>query len=613
MTTAFTFTTNAEHNRAELERFAKAARNWKPSDYNRDADRRLTYFLWRQRELLVLELKQRYPETFKEMKPVTLPVTKFFVRELAKVFLDGASMPLVGEDDKAVDAGADEAKAWAQLQEDVALGLKLKGVDRYTTLFSTCFLRWGHSDAGVTAQIVLPHRLEAVMDEAFPMDLDRAHAVRIELSSEAGPSGEVDPETQRFEFFCARKGEELHAIVRGDGTLEYADRTYPYADDGSRPIVPLIAFTQHTEELGLFPLVGQGLHEFNLAVDLAVTSLFEIAETQGWGELIVTVPDGAKPPAKITRGPRRAVPLSEGVTANVLNYNAPIADLVEKLDQDLKRAALLNNIPPGAVSLEARAVASGVALQIEMRPLLEARKDSVEVYALPMRRVWQVAAAVWNAYAAGGEGKPFPAGLRARWEPGDVQMPESEDALVERMLLEKRAGWRSSVEAVATIRNVSEEEATEILAKVRKQKDQDPAGDPTVAAGLSGDNASIRARVEFPPPGKPGAEPPPEPGAVPAAAPTDGAAVVQDTALNGSQVSSLLEIVQAAVDRDLSLETAQALVEAAFPGIRSELVARIMAGVKKTPAKPAAPAPPIQPPPPPPGKGAPPPPPPGTE
>jgi hypothetical protein len=578
----FSFGASPGQNKEELQRFTTEAARWKPGTYNADAERRLTYFLYRQRDLLLVELKKRYPETCREMAPVTLPVCRFFVKELSKVFLGGANLPLVDADGKPLPTDGEDAKAWVKLQEDVGLALKLKRLDRYTTLFHTAFLRWAYSAAGVSTQIVFPHLVEAVMDQDFPMDLDRAHLVRVELT---GAAGETADDDRRFECFCAREGEELHAIVRGDGTVEWAAAQYDYRDEDGRALVPLIAFTQHTEELGLFALVEQGLHEFNLAIDVAITGLFEIAETQGWGELFITVPDGGKPPAKIIRGPRRAMPLTDGNTASILNYNAPISELAAKLDQDLKRQAVLNGIPPGAVSLEARAVSSGIALQIEMRPLLEERQDSVEVYAQPMRRVWQVARAVWAAYAATGakDAKPFGKGVHARWEPGEIQMPESEDVLVERMLIEARAGYRSDEEAVARIRGVSEEEAAKLLEKIRKAKAaRDPLA-PDIQVGLAGDKSSERVAVDVAGGGAPGSPAAPSAPAVPG-----GAEVVQDTALNGAQVTSLLEIVQLTADRGLPFEAAQELIAAAFPGIAPERITRIMAALKKF--KPAGPA-----------------------
>jgi hypothetical protein len=152
--------------------------------------------------------------------------------------------------------------------------------------------------------------------------------------------------------------------------------------------------------------------------------------------------------------------------------------MVQFLDQKLKRQAVLAGIPPGSISLEARAVASGIALQIEMRPLMEARTDSIDVYRRPMRRLWDVVKAVYDAR----EPTPVFKGRRAEWHPGDIQMPESIDTLIERLLALRRAGWIGDVQAVMQLFKVDEKQAEEMLLKAKQSvgqvEPQDPEQDP---------------------------------------------------------------------------------------------------------------------------------------
>jgi hypothetical protein len=497
---AYTFANDAV-GALEMQRFREEAARWKPSGFNADSESRLAFLLYRQKQLVQAELKRRFPESHALMVPVTLPVMRFFVKELSKVFLNGCDMPLVSADGTPLPPDADEVKAWTKLQEDIGLSLKLKRLDRYATGLGISFLKWGHSVDGVTAHIVLPNLVEAVLDPAYPMDLDKAQLVAVELASAAGPAGGPTDASRRFEVWCARKGEELHAIVRGDGSVESKDETYPYLDDDGHAVVPLVPFAQHTEELGLFPLQGEGLHQFNLAVDVAITGLYEIAETQGWGELVLTVPEGATPPPKIARGPRKAVALRDGITATILNYNAPIDQLVAKLQTDLKLAAMLHSLSPGSVSIEARQAASGVALTIEMRPLIEERQDTVEAYAPAMRRVWKLARICWNAWARTTKAAQFKADTSARWQPGDISMPEDQTTLVNRLGLEKRQGWRSDAEAVSMLRGIPKDEAQKVVDEVAATTKQvEPSGapppfhPPSVLAGA-------RAKLGTPPGG----------------------------------------------------------------------------------------------------------------
>ena len=65
---------------------------------------------------------------------------------------------------------------------------------------------------------------------------------------------------------------------------------------------------------------------------------------------------------------------------------------------------------------------------------------------------------------------------------------------------------------------------------------------------------------------------------------------VQDTALNGAQISSLLEILTQQSQGAIDASTAQAVIAAAFPSVAQELAERITAGVRVTPATLPAPA-----------------------
>lgn len=59
------------------------------------------------------------------------------------------------------------------------------------------------------------------------------------------------------------------------------------------------------------------------------------------------------------------------------------------------------------------------------------------------------------------------------------------------------------------------------------------------------------------------------------------AAAVQDTALNGAQITSLLEVITLASTGAITKETARAIVDAAFPGINAQQVDAMFANMKE--------------------------------
>ena len=594
----------------EWARFTSEAAKWKPDGYDTEMALRLRYYLDQQLADTKAELARRFPETHEKMVPVTLPITRHLIREQAKVFLATTKLdlvqdgePLAGEDVRGDEGDDDEGTItpsplvdwWEKTKERMGLALRLKRVDAYTQLMRTCGLRVQHIPGQrFAAHVVFPHQIRAVMNRAAPMDLDQAHGVAVEIASESGHKGGA----RRWEFWCARKGEEQHVVVEESKDAEGKLRAEVADTDGGDPlvapdgrtVVPLVMFTAHTEELGLFTMEGSDLVPMNRGLNVLVSDIHNIAEQQGFGVLVVTTQAGGKTPGKIVRSPNTAIALDEGVDAKFINANAPLADLIALVKTRLQMAATLHGIPPGSVALDARAVASGIALQIEMRPLTEARQDQVEVYRDPIRRFWEIFWAVFNAFVseANAPVKALDPDLELRWTPGEIQVPTDESVRVENVVLKRKERLISRAEAIAEMRGVTVEEAKEIAQRIDDDEavvEAEPLEEP-VLAGLDEKRATLNAPK--PVPGKGAAE----------AAALDG--VVQDTALNGAQVQSLLEIAQAVADGSLPFETAQAMIEAAFPAMPEALVQQIINGLRKfekkePPAAPPSPFPPKQP------------------
>jgi hypothetical protein len=472
--TPFTFTQGQDVGAAkrEMERFEGAAKAWKPSGFNTEAELKLDYYLDRQLADTQLELAKAFPETSKEITPVMLPLTSCFVNEQARVFLDTTVLDLVDQDGNAVDAKL--AAWWKATKEEMGLSFRLKNVDRYTTLHRTCFLRLGRVGAKLQAQIFFAQRVDVAFDPAFPFDLDMAYGVRLEIGREPGsevlaPNGQqATPDAKRYEFWCGRPGAELYALVDSNGKVERADKN-PFGQ-----VVPLVMFTAHTEELGPFVTAKQGLHLFNRAVNVAASDEQHIARCQGYGQFFLSAPELASggAPGKLVAGPSKIVPLPPGYKVSVENGKAPLADLQKRLDASVKRAAVLHGIPPGTVSLEARAVASGIALQIEMRPLLEIRTDAVEVYQGPVRRVWTVLRAVHNATRQGGE-KEIPDTVAMRWKPGDVQMPVDPHIELDDIIIKLTNNLITRAKALAILERIPLEEAKKLAAEIATENKAD--------------------------------------------------------------------------------------------------------------------------------------------
>jgi hypothetical protein len=615
----FRFGPDKAKNKPEIERLKTAALLAKPSGLNDEYRRRLDFYLHRQRPFIEAEVRKKFPKTYPDVAPYlqTTRILRMITDERAKVFLNGAALELVDGDAKPLPTGSGEAKRWADVAEEMDLGLTLKLADRYTHLDRTTFIRIDRSEGGpMAAQVYLAENVEVVPDPARPFDLDAAHAVLLRIGGDAEASVVVDPRGQRtsrgdrYEFWCGRPGAEAFAIVWDDGTVETSveGKEFPYRDVAGKAVVPVILFSLHKAERGLFTNEERGLSDRNAAIDVLVTETHHMMSAQGFGQLVISYPPGQEPPPHqaLVVGPTRALELTNGATGSVLSPSPQVMAAIELIDRDVKHCAMEHGIPPGSVSLEARAVASGVALQIEMRPLMEQRTDAIDYYRPSMRRIWRVAQVVHDTRI--GTSEPALVGLKARWNPGDVQLPESEDALVERLVLLASKGWVSDAEAVAKIRKIGIEEAEQVLAKMRTDRaarrptEEEAMGveprRPSVAVPGGPDDEEPDAPVT--PPSEP---PVPDPAAAPAgskAAQVEAQAVDPASALNGAQVQALVEVVQAVARGELPRASGVEIIVASFPVTR-EAAEQIMGEVGKTftptavdPQAPAIPPPPAE-------------------
>jgi hypothetical protein len=503
--TPFKFGSDKARNVAELERFAACCA--KPAGLNDEYGKRLDFYLHRQRPHILQALTKLYPKTHQDIAPYleTLRITRFFVDEQAKVFLNGAALSLAGKDGKPLAADDKRAKRWTDLQREMALGLRLKLTDRYANLNRVSFLRFGMAqDRPMQAAIFLPQFVDVAWDPDFPGDLDMAYGVRLRVGGEK-PSELVDKDKKpvskgfRYEFWCARKDAEQYQIVWDDGSVDVVpgnpEGKLPYRDEQGQGIVPLVMFALHTEELGFFNDSECGLWQFNEAVDLAVTDLNHIATVQGFGQLVISYKSGMAPThSEIVVGPTRALELKDDATAQILSPAAQISALLDKVDRSIRRQANLHGIPPGAVSLEGRQAPSGIALQIEMRPLLEQRTDAIDLYRGSMDRAWKVIRIVHDARSQ----EKFGTDVEAKWEPGEVGLPTDEAQQLENVLTRYKNRMSTRAEAIAEDRGISIEEAQKKAKEIDAERGAEPARE-----SLDVEERMRRLREGAPPAGEP--------------------------------------------------------------------------------------------------------------
>jgi hypothetical protein len=495
--------------KADLARFLGEAEKWKAGGtqvYGDDMRLRLEYYLGRQQRDLQQQLVKVFPETHKDQVPYYVPLTRFVVQERARVFTESTRLQLVNGEGEPLAPEDDVAKFWADTLDTSGLLLKLRNVDRYTELLRTVFLL-PYREAATKARrfrTYFPQDVHVVFDPGDPIDLDRAWGVAFELSTEAGLSAEAE---KRYLFYCARPEASRMMVLRADGTVERQE-----GGDGKNPfgLVPAVMFLADDEEVGAFSDAERMLVDVNRAVNVSKTDQHVIARAQGYGQPYLRTKLGTPPPQKMVRGPDRVLILPEGAELGML-LGSPLLDAIQvMIEADIKMHATLSSLSPGTVSLEGRAVASGVALQIERQPLTEHRRDRIDLHRPRIRRLWQVFRAVHNLYAQQDGLPAIPEDVELRWEPGTLETPTDPKVEQEVQLVDLSKDLTTQVEILMRRHGLSRQEAEQRLKENQDVNRKAGAGrgapPPPTPGGSPLDPA--RARLQ-PPGGQRGAAPPP--------------------------------------------------------------------------------------------------------
>jgi hypothetical protein len=579
-----------------LEAFLKRAERWKPAGYDGEMALRLAYYLGDQEQDLLAQLQAHFPKSYSRMALHTRRLARKVVDARAKVFTKASRFVLTDAAGKELAATSSDAKRWAEIVEACDLLQRLKTVNRWTEALNTVVVAVGYDERAESPVLTLvaPQLLHADFDERYPHSLERAHDAAVEIASSTGLRQVSEKiEGKRFEYWSAGD-DPVHLIVDGNGRIvEYpgVDGENPYRDPKTNAaLLPLVAFHREPPELGFFTTANGDLVRSNRSLNITETDLHHIARCQGYGQAYIErdamagSSDSDKgPPPERAFGPDKVVNLRRGEKAGVLETNPKLDALEQIATADAKKAATDWDVPAGMVLADSRTVASAEALVVDREPQLEAREEQIPLYRKPLGRLFELIRIVNNAHAP--VGKRLSETSRLVWHPGDLRVPfspkDQRDIDKEDLSLD----LTTRAEIYARDHSVPLEDARTAIEERQKENE---------AWRTATDGAARTSGPAIPDLEEPGNEPgaPMDPGVVPA-----GAEVVQDTALNGAQLTALAAIVQDGVNRDLPIEAVQVLVEMAFPLVPQEKVIRLIAAMKKAPppAKPAPVPPPFPP------------------
>lgn len=377
--------------------------------------------------------------------------------------------------------------------------------------------------------------------------------------------------SDKYHFTCNRKGEIIPQLT---------------PDDNLNPIgmIPGVAMAKDRDD-SFWATGGEDLVDGSILVNTLLTDMFSIQFMQGWGQFVITGSKGCIPET-MAGGPHRAITMTydnkKGQAkpeVTVVNSNPPITSWMATVEQYVALLLSTNNLSPRVVAgkLDASNMASGIALMIERSDSSEDVTDAQADMARGERKEWRIYTAWHNRYHASNSldaefalvGKlPQDIDVTAKFTPAGEVVTEKER--LENMKLKKDLGLVRQVELLmAENPGMTEEEAEQKLLKIKAEAIEQVRRElKDGSAQADGEQTETTDDSETP-------------------APAAGSEVVptgddvQKTALNGAQVTSMVDIVTAVAVGELPRDSAVEMIMASFPFIDKAWAERIIGSAGK--------------------------------
>jgi len=320
---------------------------------------------------------------------------------------------------------------------------------------------------------------------------------------------------------------------------------------------------------------------------------------QGWGQIVVTGQTGTIKKT-LEGGPHRAMLLEFDARkdearpeVDIISSNPPVDGWMKTIEQTVALLLSTNNLSPRNISatLNAATYPSGIAQLIDMSESTEDVRDSQGYMALIERKFWKAYAAVHNYYysanllipeqqAIGKLPDPEMFDVTVKFNVGREVISEKER--LENMKLKKELGLTTQIEMLMQENpGMTQEEAEQKLLKIKQDRleNQLEMADQLLK-GM--ENKKPSTGTEQPGQKDEGSQP------------SGSAELMSKQALNGAQVSSLVEIVTGVAKGEIPRESALEMLQAAFPFIDQAWANQILSSAGKgfkAPIAPPRPAP----------------------
>ena len=431
---------------------------------------------------------------FGDIEQVTVPLVKSVCQDLAATYsADDLERIYRVPDIEAPDK--DTAKTIEWYHDEGELGAKLLEIDELVVLVRCplLYVRWCEALQCISYEVLPPHWVHVLEHDRWTIDVRLAYAVAI-----AEGNYELDDGQPGDAIWCAYvrpplPGDPPGAITRrhpqgrtvryrrnggpwpipGEGDAEIID-----GGDGINSLVeaggwdpknrrylwnPLVWHRATPAVESIFPAPADGLVQANLELDITLTMLSYVTNTQTHGQLVLTgsvsVPSALGPltPIVIDDPNGRAEYISPG--ANIRAH----AEVAQKM---MQLQCMLRSLAPDTYSLDRPSIQTGPAKRLEQSKLIDARwrrismADQWEAARFAIERCWH------NKYGVKPE-RPhihWDAKQVVRW--GELRVPVDRGEQIARIIQEMSAGITSRVDATMESLGLNREDAIQHLTQV---------------------------------------------------------------------------------------------------------------------------------------------------
>ena len=453
-----------------LGQLLKLADRWKPEGYD-DACRQLRdYYQGDQNQYLQTQMQRQFPDTFRRLPLVTMPVVARWVNQQATVYLKPAGRQLKQIDGEDVQE-PEVQNSWGRLQDRAAYSERWQELDRAVHLYRAALLqwRWNSWRGQVELDVVPPDLVHIIPDPDDPGDLSRAWAVVVELGSDAGVTRhDLRKGDRRFLVWWRSNEEDSRspwqaAVIHENGHVELdggedaQDFTSPIKDGDSETVLPFALVRRDAQPGELWPRPPLDMVDAQDNLNLTWVDLTVRARTSGYGIFVATALDAEQAEGALNLAPGGVSILNEGETLQTITADSRLADHLAMLEEYVLQQAQRMGLSPTAWSPKNRQALSGVALKVENLEAELHREQQVRRYQrLEETDAWDIARAVHNTYS---DATPLPWDLDISWMPGPSTLPIDEEVTRRVLDHDVNSNWLTSSQAMAQALGMTEQQA----------------------------------------------------------------------------------------------------------------------------------------------------------